>query len=106
MTMTAPRKHNYPAERSTPSNADLANYTDTGCVEYGGCERSLECPFPQCVLETTRQRACETLKDEARERRRRALELRETTTLSIDAIAAIIGVTPRTIFRLLAGRDE
>jgi hypothetical protein len=75
-------------------------YHDDGCGH--GCVRSLECPFAACRYDEPGI----WRKKGRRERAERVLELRRTTGLTVDQVAEAVGVSRRTVHRILAGERD
>ncbi len=71
-------------------------YHDDGCGH--GCVRSLECPFPVCRYDEPGI----WLKESRKERTERILDLRRTTGMTVDQVAHAVGVSRRTVHRILA----
>jgi transposase-like protein len=77
---------------------ELWHYRDEGCALYPSC---LHCPFPRC------------LDDEPRGRQRHGLDQRRQETVRLQSegkttrqMAAILGVSQRTIQRMLKSSGE
>lgn len=81
---------------SIPHKADMlpehANYRDRGCHHHPAC---LTCPFERCRLEVS----ISTQRSMAKAEKARALR---ANGLSIDAVAHEVGVSRRSVFRMLA----
>lgn len=69
-------------------------YLDTGCYVAPAC---LACPLPECVLINPARRT--TVK--ARSRRLRVHDLHDANT-PINEIAALVGISRRSVFRALS----
>jgi hypothetical protein len=99
----APERQAAPA-LSLPSRRDAlpehTRYVDTGCEVHPSC---LSCPLVRCRYdEPGGFRAIL-----GRDRDRLILQLRRDESLTVDAIARRVGVSRRTVFRVLArGRHE
>ena len=69
-------------------------YSDTGCPERGGCERSLECPRKICILDLpfADRTALAYI-----ERNRHIARLR--LTMTVQELATMFGISTRNVHR-------
>lgn len=75
--------------------AELHFYPDDGCEAYPSC---LNCPLPRCVYDEPQKRQLQRLRDE--EVRELHQEGRE-----VEALASQFGISRRTVYRILRGRE-
>ncbi len=74
-------------------------YQDTGCGQ--GCEKSLECPFEQCILDISKSAQFNIL--EKRNSLIRTAWIEEKS--NIDQLASKFKLSRRTIHRIIANKE-
>ncbi len=75
---------------------ERSEYRDDGCG--GGCERSLECPFPRCRLDDPMgwRREARVIRD------RELVRVYAAEGLTVDGLASRFQVSRRTVHRVLS----
>ena len=69
-------------------------YVDNGCPERGGCERSLECPREECILDVP---FLDRNRPAFLERNQKIARLR--LTMTVKELAVLFGISTRNIHR-------
>ena len=88
-----------PARANALADWDLLRFRDTGCEYSPTC---LACPLPACRYDAP---APGSPRDRSRERAGEAASLHGEGR-SINEIAAMLGISRRSVFRLLTGGEE